>query len=169
MASKFTNEEVYEHIKATFGDKISEWNAPDGMLTFEIEKESTHDLIAWLKKDEKLAVTFLTNLGAVHYPEDKGREIAMVYHLHSLVNGFRIRLKTFFSIDNPTIKTITDIHVGANWMERETFDFYGVNFEGHPNLKRILNEDSMDYFPMRKEYQLEDATREDKDNRFFGR
>jgi NADH-quinone oxidoreductase subunit C len=54
-------------------------------------------------------------------------------------------------------------------MERETFDFYGVLFEGHPNLTRILNEDSMDYFPMRKEFQLEDATREDKDDRFFGR
>jgi NADH-quinone oxidoreductase subunit C len=169
MASKFTNEEVYEYIKTTFGEKIGTMSAPDGMLTFEIEKDSAHDLIEWLKKDEKLAVTFLTNLGAVHYPEDKGREIAMVYHLHSLVNNFRIRLKTFFSIDNPTIPTITDIHLSANWMERETFDFYGVNFEGHPNLKRILNEDSMDYFPMRKEYQLEDATREDKDNRFFGR
>ena len=61
------------------------------------------------------------------------------------------------------------MHAGSNWMERETFDFYGVLFEGHPNLTRILNEDSMDYFPMRKEFQLEDATREDKDDRFFGR
>jgi NADH-quinone oxidoreductase subunit C len=54
-------------------------------------------------------------------------------------------------------------------MERETFDFFGVKFNGHPNLVRILNEDSMDYFPMRKEFQLEDATREDKDDRYFGR
>jgi len=61
------------------------------------------------------------------------------------------------------------LFVGANWMERETFDFYGVNFKGHPNMKRILNEDSMDYHPMRKEYQLEDATREDKDDTYFGR
>jgi NADH-quinone oxidoreductase subunit C len=86
-----------------------------------------------------------------------------------LIHNFRIRLKTFLSIENPTIPTITDLYVGANWMERETFDFYGVIFSGHPNLIRVLNEESMDYFPMRKEFRLEDGTREDKDDRFFGR
>jgi NADH-quinone oxidoreductase subunit C len=105
----------------------------------------------------------------VHYPDFKGREFAVVYHLHSLVNNFRIRLKAFISIDNPEIESVVDLYAGANWMERETFDFYGVLFKGHPDLRRILNEDSMDYFPLRKEYHLEDATREDKDDRFFGR
>jgi NADH-quinone oxidoreductase subunit C len=62
-----------------------------------------------------------------------------------------------------------DIYPCADWMERETYDFYGVIFDGHKNLRRILNEDSMDYFPLRKEYHLEDATREDKDDRYFGR
>jgi NADH-quinone oxidoreductase subunit C len=85
------------------------------------------------------------------------------------VNNFRIRVKAFIPLSNPAIATITDIFVGANWMERETFDFYGIIFTGHPNLKRILNEEDMDYHPMRKEYQLEDDTRQDKDNRFFGR
>ena len=64
---------------------------------------------------------------------------------------------------------MTDLFAGANWMERETYDFFGIEFVGHPDLRRILNEDSMDYFPMRKEYALEDATREDKDDRYFGR
>ena len=73
------------------------------------------------------------------------------------------------SLEQPEIKSIVDIYSGANWMERETFDFYGIQFVGHPNLTRILNEDSMDYYPMRKEFHLEDATREDKDDRFFGR
>jgi len=108
-------------------------------------------------------------LGAVHYPDDKGRELCVNYHLHSLVNNFRLRIRVFMPIENPSIPSITDIYVGADWMERETYDFYGVNFTGHPNLTRILNEDSMDYFPLRKEYHLEDQTREDKDNRFFGR
>jgi NADH-quinone oxidoreductase subunit C len=54
-------------------------------------------------------------------------------------------------------------------MERETYDFFGIHFEGHPNLTRILNVDDLDVFPLRKEYRLEDGTRTDKDDRFFGR
>ena len=169
MASNLTNEEVYGKLKEAFGDKIGDLTTPFDLLTVEVPANDAHSIIEWLKKDDKLQVSYLTLLGAVHYPEDKGREIAVVYHLHSLVNNFRIRLKAFIPIENPIIASITDLYVGANWMERETFDLFGVLFEGHPNLTRILNEDSMDYFPMRKEYQLEDATREDKDDRFFGR
>jgi len=81
----------------------------------------------------------------------------------------RIRIKTFVNADKPAVRTVSDLFSAANWMERETYDFYGIIFEGHPNLKRILNVEYLDYFPMRKEYPLEDPTREDKDNRFFGR
>lgn len=169
MASNLTNEEVYAALKEAFGDKIGELTTPFDLLTIEVPANDIHSIIEWLKKDEKLQVSYLTLLGAVHYPEDKGRELAVVYHLHSLVNNFRIRLKAFISTEDPSIATITDLYAGANWMERETFDLFGVQFQGHPNLTRILNEDSMNYFPMRKEYQLEDATREDKDDRFFGR
>jgi NADH-quinone oxidoreductase subunit C len=167
--SKLTNEDVFAKLKDTFGDKIGEFTAPFDLLTIEVPSADAHSIIDWLKKEATLNINYLTVLGAVHYPEDKGRELAIVYHIHSLVNNFRIRIKAFISTDKPSIATITDIYAGANWMERETFDFYGVIFEGHPNLTRILNEESMDYFPMRKEYQLEDATREDKDDRYFGR
>ena len=68
-----------------------------------------------------------------------------------------------------SVPSITPVFPGADWFEREAYDFYGILFEGHPNLKRILNVEYLDYFPMRKEYPLEDPTREDKDNRFFGR
>ena len=164
-----TNEYVIELLKSTFGDAILSSDSPYGLLTLEIQPDKSHEIIEWLKNHEELSINYLTNLGAVHYPEDKGREIAVVYHLHSLVNNFRIRLKAFLSIETPEIKSIVDMYVGANWMERETYDFFGVQFIGHPNLVRILNEDSMDYFPMLKEYHLEDATREDNDDRFFGR
>lgn len=167
--SKLTNEEVYTKLKDTFGDKIGELTTPFDLLTVEVIADSAHEIIEWMKKEATLNMSYLTVLGGVHYPEDKDREIAVVYHIHSLVNNFRIRLKAFLPIENPTIATITDLYAGANWMERETFDLFGVNFKGHPNLTRILNEDSMNYHPMRKEFQLEDATREDKDDRFFGR
>ena len=71
--------------------------------------------------------------------------------------------------DPPKVPTVTSVYAAANWMERETYDFYGIIFEGHPNLKRILNVDEMTIFPMRKEYPLEDNTRKDKNDEMFGR
>lgn len=169
MERKLTNDLVIERIKGQFGSDILMVDTPYDFLTIEVSASKLHEIIDWVKKDELLSLAFLTNLGGVHYPEQENREFAIVYHLHSLVNNFRIRIKAFVPLSNPEIDSIVDIFVGANWMERETFDFYGILFKGHPNLIRILNEDSMDYFPMRKEYRLEDETREDKDDRFFGR
>ena len=102
-------------------------------------------------------------------PTGKNEELCVVYHLHSLVANVRVRMKAYIPVAQPDIRTATTLFSGANWMERETYDFYGVNFTGHPDLRRILNVDEMDYFPMRKEYKLEDPTRVDKDDEMFGR
>lgn len=169
MERKLTNDLVIERIKGQFGSDVLSVETPYDLITMEVPSNKMHEIVDWLKKDETLKIAFLTNLGGVHYPEQKGREFAIVYHLQSMMNNFRIRLKTYVPLENPEIDSLVDIYVGANWMERETYDFYGIIFKGHPNLTRILNEDSMDYFPMRKEYRLEDETREDKDDTFFGR
>lgn len=163
------NESILSRIQENYGSEIVSSEENFGILTIEIKSEKLHEIISWLKRDEVLDCSFLTLLGGVQYPDDKGREFAVVYHLHSWRNNFRLRLKVYVSAENPSVKSIVDIYNGANWMERETYDFFGIKFEGHPDLRRILNMDSMDYFPMRKEYVLEDATREDKDDRFFGR
>lgn len=167
--SNLTNERVLERLTEQFGAAILSNETPYNLLTVEVQTDKTHEIIKWLKEDAELKMSFLTLIGAVHYPEQTGRELAVNYHLHSLVHNVRLRLRAFIPIENPNIQSITDIYVGADWQERETYDFFGVNFVGHPNLTRILNEDDMDYFPMRKEYHLEDATREDKDDRYFGR
>ena len=78
-------------------------------------------------------------------------------------------MKVFTDILKPDVFSATALYRSANWMERETYDFFGVNFIGHPNLIRILNVDEMDYFPMRKEFPLEEQTRVDKDDEMFGR
>src|SRR3989338_3007141 len=169
MSNPITSDLLLQRLQERFGEAILQHESPYDLLTVEVTHSSAHDIIKWLKEDNELALSFLTLLGAVHYPDQTGREMAVVYHLHSLVHNVRLRLKAFLPIEDPSIATITDIYIGANWQERETFDFFGVKFVGHPNLVRILNEDSMDYHPMRKEYKLEDATREDKDDRFFGR
>ncbi len=142
---------------------------PYGMLTFESPKDMNLKVLQFLYDDPALRFQFLTDLTAVHYPDQKGRELAVVYHLHNLIDNIRIRYKVFTDIEKPEIFTATKLYAAANWMERETFDFYGVQFLGHPNLKRILNVDEMNYFPMRKEYPLEDQTRIDKDDAMFGR
>jgi len=80
----------------------------------------------------------------------------------------RIRVKTFLT-ENPETDTISDLFLCANWMEREAWDFYGIHFKGHPQLKRILNMNEMVSHPMRKEFPMEDGGRTDKDDRFFGR
>lgn len=167
--TKLSNEEVLATILAQFGDAILSNETPYDLLTLEVSNSKVKELIKFLKEDATLQINYLTLLGGIHYPANAGKELGVTYHLHSLVNNYRIRLKTFFSIENPEIDSIVDLYVGANWQERETYDFFGIKFKGHPDLRRILNEDSMDYFPLRKEYHLEDATREDKDDRFFGR
>jgi NADH-quinone oxidoreductase subunit C len=81
----------------------------------------------------------------------------------------RIRLKVFLVDGDVHIPTATNLWNGANWMERETYDFFGVIFDGHPDLRRILNVDDMTAFPMRREFPLEDPNRVDKKDYFFGR
>jgi len=164
-----TNETIKERLIAKFGEQLTKFEEPYGMLTFEAPKESNLKVLQFLFDDEELRFQFMTDLTAVHYPNQPGRELAVVYHLHNLRDNVRIRFKVFTASGQPDIFTATQLYSAANWMERETYDFFGINFVGHPNLKRILNVDEMDYFPLRKEYPLEDQTRIDKDDSMFGR
>jgi NADH-quinone oxidoreductase subunit C len=164
-----TNETIKERLVAKFGEQLSHFEEPYGLLTFEAPKELNLKVMQFLFDDAELQFRFLTDLTAVHYPDQKGRELAVVYHLHNLVDNVRLRFKVFTTIEEPDIFTATQLYSAANWMERETYDFFGINFVGHPNLKRILNVDEMEYFPMRKEFPLEDQTRIDKDDAMFGR
>jgi NADH-quinone oxidoreductase subunit C len=138
------------------------------LLTLETSRENVIDILAFLKNDTILQFIYLTDLTGIHYPESE-KPIGVVYHLHSLVNNVRIRIKVFLPVDDYHIPTATTVWEGANWMERETYDFFGVIFDGHPDLRRILNVDDMTAFPMRKEFPLEDPNRVDKKDYFFGR
>ncbi len=164
-----TNEIIQLKLTEKFCDVLTDWQEPYGMLTFTAPKEINLKVLQFLFDDAELKFTFLTDLQAVHYPDHKGAELAVVYHLHNWTDNVRIRFKVFTDIIQPDVYSATALYQSANFMERETYDFYGVNFVGHPNLIRILNVDEMDYFPMRKEYPLEDQTRIDKDDEMFGR
>jgi NADH-quinone oxidoreductase subunit C len=159
------NSTIIGKLQVQFGSDILSVDTTSDIPSMVVSKSAIHGVVGFLKGE---GYQFLTDLCGVHYP-DQELELGVVYHLHDFTKNRRIRIKTFVTKDHPGLASVTDIFSGANWMERETYDFYGVLFEGHPNLKRILNVEYLDYFPMRKEYPLEDPTREDKDDRYFGR
>jgi NADH-quinone oxidoreductase subunit C len=169
LKMSLTNQHIQEKLQEKFGEQVTNFVESYGLLTFEAPKEINLKVLQFLYDEASLQFQFLTDLCAVHYPDNVGNELAVVYHLHNLFANVRLRFKVFTSVEKPDVFTATKLFESANWMERETYDFYGVNFVGHPNLKRILNVDEMDYFPLRKEFPLEDQTRVDKDDEMFGR
>jgi NADH-quinone oxidoreductase subunit C len=165
MEETVTEEKIVSVIRENFGGEIISVESPYGFLTVNLKAEKIIDIIKFLYDNEKYQ--YLTTLCGIHLPETK--TIQVMYQLHKLTENKRIRLKISLPEENPSVPTLTNVFPAANWMERETYDFFGVIFEGHPNLIRILNVEDMIIFPMRKEYPLEDQTREDKNNDMFGR
>ncbi len=167
--TKVDNQILSDRIVQKFGKQIISIEESYDTLDVVVEKAIIIELISWLKADETLRFNFLTSLCGVHFPDQKDHELSVVYHLHSLTNNIRFRIHVFLPLSNPEIPTLTSVFPAANWMERETFEFYGVKFTGHPDLRIILNVEDMDYHPLLKQYPLVDATRTDKDDKYFGR
>lgn len=162
-----THEQVVGIIKEKFEGDILSVETPYEFLTIHFRQERVIELIRHLYHHPAGKFQFLTTLCGIHYPDQK--QIAVMYQLHSLIKNWRLRIKIYLPEENPVTPTLTTIFSAANWMERETYDFFGVKFTGHPDLRRILNVEEMIIFPMRKEYPLEDQTREDKKDFMFGR
>lgn len=164
-----SNEYIRQRLTEKFGAELTEWDEPYGMLSFTAPRELNLKVMQFLYDDAELRFQFLSDLTAVNFPDRSGEELAVVYHLHNLRDNIRIRFRVYAPVAQPDVFSATALYQSANFMERETYDFFGVNFVGHPNLKRILNVDEMTYFPLRKEFPLEDQTRIDKDDDMFGR
>jgi NADH-quinone oxidoreductase subunit C len=164
------HEEVLKELKAQFGDKIQSSKVDVDTLIIDLESgDHAYNVLNYLQNDSTLKLNFLTTLCGLHFPDQSGAELGVMYQVKNLVTGYGLRLKSYFPIAHPKIKSVTSLFPSANWMERQEYDFFGIEFEGHPDLRRILNVDEMDYFPMRKEYRLEDAARDDKEDKYFGR
>ena len=162
--------EIQDKLVDAFGESTFHFNQDAAIFSFEVAADKITAIILFLKNDPSLRFHFLTDLCGVHYPDNVlERQFAVVYHMHNWYENKRIKIKVFINGETPEIKTLSNIFPSSNWMERETYDFYGINFIGHPQLKRILNMDEMVSHPMRKEFPLEDGGRTDKDDRFFGR
>jgi NADH-quinone oxidoreductase subunit C len=141
------NDIIKQKLTEKFPDQLTDWDEPYGMLTFTAPNPLNLKVLQFLYDDAELKFQFLTDLQAVHYPDRKGEELAVVYHLHNLIDNVRIRFKVFTGIEKPDVFSATALYRSANHMERE----------------------EMDYHPMRKEFPLEDQSRIDKDDEMFGR
>jgi NADH-quinone oxidoreductase subunit C len=160
-------EKVVNILKERFESEILSVETPYNFLTINLKQENIIEIIRYLYSHPEARFQYLTTLCGIHFPDVK--QIAIMYQLHSLTHNWRIRLKIYLPEDNAVTPTLTTLFSAANWMERETYDFFGVKFTGHPDLRRILNVEDMIMFPMRKEFPLEDQTREDKKDFMFGR
>src|SRR5215510_13755190 len=98
-----TNEIIKQKLTEKFGDALTEWSEPSGMLTFAAPKDINLKVLNFFYDDAELRFQFLTDLTGVHYPDRKGEELAVVYHLHNLVDNIRIRFKVYTGIQTPDV------------------------------------------------------------------
>ena len=161
-------EQILTALKENFGEQVISQTMEYDFPVIVIKKNSVLPVMKYLYDDSRFQFRYLTTMCGLHYPNTP-QPFGMMYQLHSLIHNIRIRFKAFTTQDDLEYETLTGLFSAANWMEREAYDFFGIRFKGHPNLKRILNVEDMDYFPMRKEYKLEDETRTDKNDTMFGR
>ncbi|MBL7720790.1 MAG: NADH-quinone oxidoreductase subunit C, partial [Chitinophagaceae bacterium] len=112
-----TNEHIKQRLIEKFGEQVTAFEEPYGMLTFEAPREMNLKVLNFLYDDAELKFRFLTDITGVHYPDKIGQELAVVYHLHNLEDNVRIRFKVFTNINQPDVYTATGLFSAANWME----------------------------------------------------
>ena len=125
-----------------------------GEITFHVRREDLVAVAQVLRDDERLRFEFCVGVNGVHYPEDTGRELHAVYHLLSMTHNRRIRLEVTAPDADPHIPSIVSVYPTNDWHERETYDMFGIVFDGHPALTRILMPDDWPGHPQRKDYPL---------------
>ncbi|MDF9814954.1 NADH-quinone oxidoreductase subunit C [Streptomyces sp. SPB162] len=123
-------------------------------LTFHIAREHLVQVAKTCRDDPALRFELCTGVSGVNYPEDKGRELHAVYHLRSITHNRLIRLEVSAPDSDPHIPSIVSVYPTNDWHEREAYDFFGIVFDGHPALTRIMMPDDWPGHPQRKDYPL---------------
>lgn len=144
---------VADHLQRRFGETIQRVSDDLGDLTLWVDRGRVHDVLAHCKNDPELSFEFCMDVTAVDYlPLGGIPRFSVVYHLYSLSSGKRVRIKTGVPEDDPVVPTATDVWKSSDWFEREVYDMFGIRFEGHPNMKRILCHQDFVGHALRKDY-----------------
>ena len=141
-----------ERAYPLFSDAIEKVVVDRGELTLFIKAARLVDVAKILR--DQLRFEMCVGVNGIHFPEETSRELHAVYSLLSITRNQRIRLEVCVSEKEPHIPSVVDVWAGANWHERETYDMFGIIFDNHPGLTRILMPDDWSGFPQRKDYPL---------------
>ena len=137
-----------------FGDAVERVIVDRGELTLHVRREYLVAVARTLRDEPALAFELCGGVSGVHYLNDIGRELHAVYPLASITHNRRLRLEVSVPDADPHIPSVVDVYPGCNWHERETWDFFGIIFDGHPGLTRIEMPDDWKGHPQRKDYPL---------------
>jgi len=145
-----TPTQICERLKQRFGEAITGSLPADKHPRVHTTAEHWRPIAELLRYDQDMAFDWLSCLTAVDYPAN--HQLCAVYDLRSTGRGHRFAVKVFVSREQPTIASVADLWPAANWHEREAFDLFGIVFDGHPDLRRILLPDDWEGHPLRKDY-----------------
>ena len=144
---------VLTGLRDSFPEAIKEVGGHRGEVTVELDRGSLVEVATWLRDHPSARFRLLSDLSGTDYPERPDR-LSVDYHLYSVDHNLRLRLKVRVGVDDPHVPSVTGVWGTANWHEREVYDFFGVRFDGHPNLVRILMPEDWEGHPQRKDYPL---------------
>jgi len=154
-------DEVADRLAAALTDAGTSWDAAvesvvvdRGELTLHVRREQLLAVCRALRDDPDLRFELCSGVSGVHYPHESGRELHAVHHLLSITHNRRLRLEVSCPDADPHLPSVVEIYPTADWHERETWDFFGIQFDGHPALTRILMPDDWPGHPQRKDYPL---------------
>jgi NADH-quinone oxidoreductase subunit C len=142
-----------EDLARRVGERVPDVLVARGELTAIVERDDLLATLAWLRDERDLAVDFLSSVAATHRP-DADPAFWVDYELRSIALRHRLRIKVGLRAGDEHVPTVTGVFPTADWHERETFDFYGIVFDGHPDLTRILLPDDWEGYPLRKDEPL---------------
>ncbi len=151
---EITDDPLINKIKEKFGDAVTEAVATFGQQIVRVKKNSYLDLCRFLQTDEDALFDLCADLTAIHWPERKEEEFDVVVQLYSTQKNRRLRIKVALA-DGDACPSLTALWSGTDWMEREAYDMFGIKFEGHKDLRRILLPEDWPGHPLRKEYPVE--------------